>query len=403
MQSLDRVANRRIADVSHELRSPLAVVKEYCSLVRDGLAGPTTARQQELLGAALVRIDDMSRLVNDMLDIGRIESGGLPARRERASLENILCAAWPTLERRAVQKNISLELADEPCGAVYCDVDKAARTLINLAINAIKFTPAGGRVVVSTEAAADDLVRISVTDSGPGISSADLKAIFERLTQLAPGRLSLERGHGLGLSIARELAGLNLGELSATSELGWGSTFSFTLPLAEPAAVFGRQLDVWLAGGGSHRVALMRASLPYGASEELRVAADETLQSFSPSEQFVYRLGAGDWLVAVRCGASEFNRRRREIADRFGEWRRSADFAGECALELAVLGAWRADLQRAALCGRFQAIPVAMLAAGIAEQQRSLQKGARFFLGKRVEGASPDDELESSMAARSKV
>lgn len=396
--ALQQAADRRIADVSHEIRAPLAVVKEYCSLIRDGLAGPTTSRQQEFLSVALARIDDMSRLVDDLLDIGRIEGGGLPVRRERAAVEKILCAVWPALERRAAQKKISLELFDEPCGDVYCDVEKAGRTLLNLAINAIKFTPVGGSVIVATEAEGDGMVRFSVTDSGPGIAAADLQAIFERFKQLAPGRLSSVRGYGLGLSIARELAGLNLGELSASSEPGCGSTFSFTLPLADPAAVFRRQVEAWLACGGSRRVSLVRVSLPYGAGEDWRRTADEILQSFPAADQFVYPLSPNDWLVAIRAGAAEFNRRRCELAQRWSECRRDATNFGPCELDLAVLGAWRADLQAAALCGRFQAIPVAMLTASIADQQRALEEGARFFLAKPIEAASVRSDLEMSIA-----
>ena len=376
---LQLAAQRSIADVSHELRSPLSVVKEYCSLVRDGLAGPTTPRQQEFLDVALNRIDEMSRLIDDLLDVTKIENGGLAVRRERTSIERILCAVWPALERRAAPKKISLELADEACGDVYCDVDKAARTLTNLAINAIKFTPANGRVIVAAAADGQGAVRISVTDSGPGIAAADLAAIFERHRQLAAGRLGAPPGYGLGLSIARELAGLNLGELRATSELGRGSVFSFSLPLADPANVFQRQLDSWLTMSGSRRVSLVRASLPYGASDERRQAADEALQSFPAADQFVYRQTESDWLVAIRASAAEFSRRLREIRQRHEEHCEQLSLAGPCALDLTVLGAWRADRQSAELCERFQSLPMSMLSASIAEQQRALESGARLF------------------------
>jgi signal transduction histidine kinase len=224
-----------VEDLAHELRSPLAVVKEYCSLVCDGLAGPTTERQREFLSMALSRIDDMSRLLDDMLDMSKIAAGTLSVRRERATVDQVLCSVWPAIERRAAQKNVFLELAvEDGPGEVHCDVDMAGRTLLNLAMNAIKVSPAKGRVAISVEPAPDHMLRFAVADSRPGVEAEDLQEIFE---QLAPGRACAMSEYGLGLSIARELAALNLGDLAAAAAPQSGSTFSFTLPRADRAAL----------------------------------------------------------------------------------------------------------------------------------------------------------------------
>lgn len=485
VEQLRQTAHRFVDDVSHELRSPLAVVKEYCSLVRDGLAGPTTVRQQEFLGVAISRIDDMSRLVDDMLDISKVESGSLGVRRERAPVARLLNAVWPTIERRAAQKKISLELAiDDELPELYCDIDKAGRALLNLAVNAIKFSPQQGQVTVSAQRAEGESIRISVSDNGPGIAPEELSQVFARFRQLGPGRRGAAGGYGLGLSIASELARLNLGSLEADSEPGKGSTFSLLLPCADAAAMILRQIERWNnSEAGSKRVTVLRASLPESADEDLQEAADEVVQSPDADSQFVFRAAKGVWIIAVRGSSRELQERRGEISRRWREWRQNCPVPAEAELALATLGAWRMDLQRAALVARFRSavkrgaafsacakvllvdddaeltqalnlrmraagydvltaqdpahavraardarpdaivldlapqgdnplatleqlkaddrtrhIPVVMLSASIADQQRALDRGARFFLTKPFDAANVVCAVESSLA-----
>ena len=203
---LYRTAHRFVDHVSHEFRTPLTVVKEYVSLMCDGLLGPTNAEQQRFLDIVNNRADDLNHMVDDMLDVSKLEAGILTVYRTPACLADIVNHVRVGLERRATLQDVRLEIEmphDLP--PIYCDTEKIGRVLVNLVVNAIKFSR---RPVCPydrpLEAGADEVL-VRVSDNGPGIPPQDLPRLFRRFKQLGAPTNASTKGFGLGLSIAREL------------------------------------------------------------------------------------------------------------------------------------------------------------------------------------------------------
>lgn len=251
LKALYETAHAFVDNVSHEFRTPLTVIKEYVSLVRDGTMGEVSDTQCRFLRIVEDRANDLNTMVDDMLDVSRLESGLLCVRRKTHMASDIVHRVLPSLRQKAIVKDLQLDV-DVPLTLplAYCDGEKVERVLINLAINAMKFSQAGGHVLISARAIGNDLV-FSVKDSGAGIARESLELIFERFKQAETDLRSSTKGFGLGLAIAKELVDLNLGRLSVESEPNVGSTFSFTVPLANPTDVLRRYLRRLARSSGS--------------------------------------------------------------------------------------------------------------------------------------------------------
>jgi signal transduction histidine kinase len=203
--------------------------------MRSGLYGPVTDEQAEVLGRVERSQTHLARLIDDILDFARLEAG-----RVRISLGSVVVAEVfddlaPILEPQAEAKRIMLEVtAPAKQIAARADRHRLQQILINLVGNAIKFTPEGGRVMV--EAFHDDArVMIRVADSGLGIPADRLQSIFEPFVQVDSEFTRRASGAGLGLAISRDLARMMGGELTVESEIGQGSVFSVSLPVADEA------------------------------------------------------------------------------------------------------------------------------------------------------------------------
>jgi hypothetical protein len=249
LAELTETAHRFVDNVSHEFRTPLTVIKEFTSILSDGLGGPVTCEQSEYLRIIGDAVQDLAQMVDDLLDTSRLKAGTLRVDRRRCGVGEILRSVRPMLENRAAAKNISLidEIAPD-VDDVFADREKAARALINLAINAIKFSPEGSQVTIRAAEGDDGRVEIGVTDQGPGLSKDDLNVIFERFTQVGDTVGARAKGFGLGLSIAKDLIWLNLGRVRVDSEPGRGSTFCFALPRYDWRDIVRSYFDQLLAG-----------------------------------------------------------------------------------------------------------------------------------------------------------
>ncbi len=245
LSELYETAHRFVDNVSHEMRTPLTVIKEFVSIILDGLAGEVTEEQQEYLSITMAKTNDLAQMVDDMLDISKIEAGLLRVERTRCRFGEIIEGIRDSLEQQCKRCRIDLHIADEPgLPDLFCDKEKAGRILINLVVNATKFSKEGREIQItaSHEERPDEVV-ISVRDQGPGIAPENLKVIFERFKQVGDVSRSSTRGFGLGLSIVKELVNLNLGEVGVKSVLGAGSTFSFTLPVFDYHHLVTRFID----------------------------------------------------------------------------------------------------------------------------------------------------------------
>jgi signal transduction histidine kinase len=235
-EAANRAKTEFLATMSHELRTPLNAIAGYAELLVLGIHGPITAKQQE----ALLRIQRSQRhllsLVNDVLNFARIDSGTVQYHMRDVPLDEALQAVEPFVEPQLQGKHLAYEyLAPDPDVAVRADREKLQQVILNLLSNAVKFTEPGGRVIVRCEVT-DSVVVIHVSDTGRGIPGDKLEAIFEPFVQIDRGLTRTTEGTGLGLAISRDLArGMN-GELTVTSTVGEGSTFSLSLQRAGVSA-----------------------------------------------------------------------------------------------------------------------------------------------------------------------
>jgi len=239
LKRLDQLKSDFISMVSHELRTPLATVKEFSEIIEDEIAGPVTDRQREYLAIVKANIGRISRIINDLLDMAKIEAGRLLLNKSLTEPEGLVEQVLQSLRPLAESKGVRLEANVAPgVPSMFADTDKITQVLTNLVSNAIKFTEGDGRVQVSVFEQSSD-VEFSVADTGVGIAPEDLPKLFEKFHQLArPAPGGSPKGTGLGLAISKRLVELHGGHIRVTSELGRGSIFSFTLPKYEPDEVF---------------------------------------------------------------------------------------------------------------------------------------------------------------------
>jgi two-component system phosphate regulon sensor histidine kinase PhoR len=218
-----------ISNVSHELRTPLAALKALTETLQDGaLEDPPAARR--FLGRMETEVDALSLMVNELLELSRIESGRVPLELKPTHPCDVIHFAYERLYLQAESAHLTLEVeCPENLPSVMADASRLQQVAVNLLHNAIKFTPEGGKVTIGA-AYEGQMIRFYVSDTGIGISSADLPRIFERFYKADRARSG--SGTGLGLAIARHLVEAHGGRISAESELGKGSTFSFTIPMA---------------------------------------------------------------------------------------------------------------------------------------------------------------------------
>ena len=231
LRDLDKMKSDFVSNVSHELRTPLTAVKGSVDNMLDGLTGSLNEKQIRYLVRIKSNTDRLSRLINDLLDLSRIEAGKIDIKPTVLSPVALAKEIIENLRPLAVDKLIDLEIAcRENEVTVWADRDKLTQVLMNLIGNAVKFTSARGNVNIAIEKNDDEWVQISVADTGPGIPCEELDKIFDKFYQLAQVDNRKSRGTGLGLAISKALVQMHGGKIWVESELGKGTTFSFTLP-----------------------------------------------------------------------------------------------------------------------------------------------------------------------------
>jgi two-component system phosphate regulon sensor histidine kinase PhoR len=228
-RQIDAMRRDFISNVSHELRTPLAALKALTETLQAGALEDLPAAHR-FLEQMETEVDSLSLMVSELLELSRIESGRVPLNFASTLPIDIINPAYERLRLQAERAGLTLavEIPDD-LSAVLADATRAQQVVVNLLHNAIKFTPRGGKVTISA-AQQDRMVQFAVTDSGIGIDADDLPRIFERFYKVDRSRAT--SGTGLGLAIARHLIEAHGGRIWAESEVGKGSTFYFTIPLA---------------------------------------------------------------------------------------------------------------------------------------------------------------------------
>ncbi|WP_348269186.1 response regulator [Edaphobacter paludis] len=244
---LDTLKNEFISTVSHELRTPLTSIRGALGLLSSGVIGNVDAKAQNLLRIAVTNTDRLIRLINDILDIERMESGRAPLQVRRCSLRDLCKQAIETMKPMADANTVHLQLITPagPQEGLFFDgdSDRILQVLTNLLSNAIKFSPAASTVSIYTEASSDSIL-LKVSDEGRGIPSDKLDSIFDRFQQVEPSDARQKGGTGLGLSICRSIVQQHSGSIWAQRNLGPGATFYVMLPrvtrasdVAQPASL----------------------------------------------------------------------------------------------------------------------------------------------------------------------
>jgi signal transduction histidine kinase len=226
--SLERLFEARrelVAWASHDLRTPLANMQAMLEAVDDGLAD-----FEDYLPALHDQVRTLSALVDDLFELARIDSGALTLQLRRAELEGVVSACLRSVEAEARVRHVALGAAVEPGVEATCEPAKVERVLLNLLTNALHHTPSDGSIAVLVRPDADDAVRITVEDTGSGLSGESSRRMFERFWRADPARSS--RGAGLGLAIARGLVEAHGGRIWAENRPEGGARVSFTLPAA---------------------------------------------------------------------------------------------------------------------------------------------------------------------------
>ncbi|MEO6778336.1 MAG: ATP-binding protein [Gemmatimonadaceae bacterium] len=230
--SANRAKSDFLAIMSHELRTPLNAIGGYAELLELGIHGPVTGEQLEDLDRIKRSQRHLLSLINDLLNYAKLEAGHVSYRIEVVSVHDALATLELLVAPQFLNKGVTHAFHTiTPTLAVNADAEKLRQILVNLMSNAVKFTPSGGSVTVSTQERGED-VAIAVTDTGIGIPAPKLNAIFEPFVQLSRDLTHNQEGTGLGLAISRDLARAMGGELTAASEVGRGSTFTLVLPRA---------------------------------------------------------------------------------------------------------------------------------------------------------------------------
>jgi signal transduction histidine kinase len=226
--------NQFLSHVSHELRTPLTCIHQFVTILLDGLAGEVNTEQRYHLGTVLNSVNQLRAMIHDLLEATRAESGKIRIEPRCINIADLIQQAISMMAFTAKEKRVGLEVGlDTRIPFVYADPDRVLQVLINLIDNGIKFTPPDGSVMVKAcmVEADPNMIYLSVSDTGRGIEPEAKALIFERLYQ-DPNSIDNSRaGLGLGLFIAKELVELHGGRIWVASEIGNGSTFSFTLPL----------------------------------------------------------------------------------------------------------------------------------------------------------------------------
>ncbi len=230
LKKLDKMKSDFISLVSHELRTPLTSIKGYASILMDEKLGNLNPSQKERLAKIGKHSSSLASLVNNLLDVSRIESGKVEMNIEQVSIKEVLDGIVDVLSPQLQEKNLALKIEiPSDISPVWVDRSQLERVFINLLGNAIKFSQEKAKITVSV-LDKEDCIQVDISDTGIGIASDDLPKIFDEFYRADNSINKYKKGTGLGLSLVKRIIDVHKGKISVKSSLNRGSTFSFILP-----------------------------------------------------------------------------------------------------------------------------------------------------------------------------
>jgi len=230
LRELDGMKDAFLSMVTHELRTPLTVISGTTELFETGIYGTLTPEQSEQIAQIAMQAQRLRQLVNDLLDLSKLESGMMRLHREALDPYSLAAAVCEQLRALTAQSEVALRnQVPHDLPDADCDGQRVEQVLTNLVSNAVKFTPAGGRVTISAEVKGDR-IRFRVADTGCGIPAEAVPRIFDKFFQVQSSTETGRKGTGLGLAIVKHIVEMHGGEVGVESEVGQGSCFYFTLP-----------------------------------------------------------------------------------------------------------------------------------------------------------------------------
>jgi signal transduction histidine kinase/CheY-like chemotaxis protein len=311
LRKIDEIKSEFVSVASHELRTPLAAIKSAVQLILKGKTGEINESQEKFLSMADRNINRLTNILNNFLDLSRIESGKIWMNFEEIDLKGPIEFTLSLLKTKANEKSIQLKI-DFPSElpSVYADRERLEQILTNLIGNAIKFTPENGEISVSAKPLRREknMVAISVRDSGIGIPEEQLNKVFDKFYQVEDSLQRSVSGTGLGLAITKGLIEASHGKVWVESEVGKGSTFTFTLPISKGEKrdlrfrfIFNKEFQRALENHSSLTLLLIEVldESDEGKETSLEQLEEGLNQCLNRKTDIVVRLGRGKMLAAL--------------------------------------------------------------------------------------------------------
>jgi signal transduction histidine kinase/CheY-like chemotaxis protein/HAMP domain-containing protein len=254
LAAASRYKSQFLANMSHELRTPLNAIIGFAELMHDGVVTTDMPQHKEFLGDILTSGRHLLQLINDVLDLSKVEAGRLEFRPEPIDLESVIREVLAILRTTAAEKRITVESASGSISGVVLDPARLKQVLYNYVSNALKFTPEGGRVSIRASAVSDEEIRIEVEDTGIGISAENIGRLFAEFQQLNGGGGARAPGTGLGLALTKRLVEAQGGRVGVRSQPGVGSVFFAVLPRRAELVPVAAELPIPVASAGAPSV-----------------------------------------------------------------------------------------------------------------------------------------------------
>jgi len=356
LHHLHVTARRLVEDVSQEFRAPLTAIKQFASMVHHGLPDTATEEHIQAAGQANERVDDLRNMVEDMLNISRLETGAIGVLRKDCNIADIIEHHHTNLQRSASAHGAILSISIEPdLPTVFCDPNHVGQAVVILSAAILKSCGHGDEV--SVWARHDDLeaqVVVGVTTTGSTLSTDIVRSIRRQFNQVSMGRAEKIEGFGLGLNVVKELVHLNFGQLEVNSDAGAGTTLSFTIPTADPPMLMQRYLaHVRRFREDSIYISLLSGHVDRSVNPVLLDDVGWFLQNRMRRSDLVFRTLPHSWLMVAPTNQHDLSPLMSRLARAWEHANNKRPSGALPPIVLEVMGTWELASGTAELLERF--------------------------------------------------